>query len=284
MFSKILDNIRGDFSKSNNNFNMNDYNNYNKSNSIQERAKSSLNRKNNFSTKYSLPEMKEINNKNQTNNKLINKKNTLFNHTNFYNSNKEANNKETHLFMYNNNNSKADLNNPYSNNNHINNSYNNYKNCNSNLIQQEFNTKIKKSEKFDINNFKLSNDDFQYSNNFDNMKIDVKSTEKKIIASEKTQKFFNIDDNNNDNNYNSNNHDSDYHVDTEKFDPKKLIDDYRLQLNKELLRRLYEEREKEHIRDKILANSRDHSEQRKIEQRFIFERAQASSDIIKINE
>lgn len=284
MFSKILENIKGDFSKSNNNNNnnFNSENNYNQE-SFQERAKSSLNRKNVFSSKYSLPEMKQINHKNEPKNKLINMKNTSYNQTIFYNSNREANNnnnnREPYLFSFNNSSNRADLNNP-ANNININHSYNNY---NSNLIQKEFNKNFKKSEKFDINNFRLSNEDFTYSNNFDNMKLPDKNEESKNIALEKTQTNNNNNKNHNyDNNINDFN--NNFHLDTDKLESEKLIHNYRLQLNKELLRRLYEEREKENIRDKLLNNAKDHNERKKMEQRFIFERAQASSEIIQINE
>ena len=70
----------------------------------------------------------------------------------------------------------------------------------------------------------------------------------------------------------------------EKENLEKLIYNFRLDLNKELLRKLFEEREKENIREKLLLNAKDLKERKKMEQRFIYERAQASSEIIVINE
>ena len=248
LFSKILDNMKSDFSK----ISVNN----NPVHPIQtNRAKSSLNRKNVYSTKYSLPEMKQIN--------IIQEKNNVKNirtsqtyNTNLYKTNIETNNynnADPLLFSFSNNKEK--------------NFANSYNNDSSN-----FNKTVKKNDKFNINNFKLSSDDFHYKNNFDNMNNVNKNNYNNFqnLISEKSHK------NNNDSNVNYN--------ELEKIDPEKLIHDYRLQLNKEILRRLYEEREKENIRDKLLNNARDYSERKKLEQRFIFERAQASAEIIQINE
>jgi hypothetical protein len=261
VFSKILENIKEDFSKPSQFNNINCY-----PEPIQERAKSSMNRKNVVSTKYSLSEIKQINFKNEPKNKFIKKKNSnSFNQT-ACNSNREAYNiniKEGHLLSFNNQNnpSKTEMKDSQSNN--FNNNNNNF-----NLRQQENNKEFKKSEKFNINNFMLSNEDFIYSNNLDVVKISKNNQNKKNLNFEKTNRI----------------NDSNYDVTREKIDHEKLINDYRLQLNKKLLRRLYEEREKETIRDKLLTNARDNNERKKMEKRFIFERAQASTEIIELNE
>lgn len=70
----------------------------------------------------------------------------------------------------------------------------------------------------------------------------------------------------------------------DKINEEKLINDYRLSLNKELLRRLFEEREKENLRENLLRTTMDLNEKKNLEKRFVNERVQSSSEIIMINE
>lgn len=265
MFSKILENIKGDFSKSS------QTNKHHNPEIIQERPKSSLNRKNVYSTKYSLPEMRQINSNYAAKNKFKVMKNSDSFNQMAYDSNMEAyenNNKEAHLFSFNN---RPNLSNKSNFENKLLNKNNFGKSCQNNYansFQKEYNSVINRKDKFDINNFMLNNEDFHYSNKLENKEFNEKNKTKGNI---KLQKIDNINN-------------SDYKIETDKIDYEKLVHDYRLQLNKELLRRLFEEREKETIRDKLLNNARDNNERKKMEQRFIYERAQASAEIIQINE
>jgi len=238
MFSKIIENLKGDFSKFSQNKN-NDF--VSSSEQIKERAKSSKNSKNIYPSKYSLSDTQQSNKKNGV---------TKNDNTTNYQSLNENNlnmNKDQNTFN--------------KNINSANFSSSNIDNKNlKNTSSQEFIKQIKNNDKFNLDNFKLSNSDFHYNNNFE--------------SSQNMQIIYDNIENNSLNPIKVN----------ENFDAEKSIHDYRLQLNKELLRRLYEEREKENIRDKLLKNIKNNFDRKKLEQRFIIERAEASADIVKINE
>lgn len=61
------------------------------------------------------------------------------------------------------------------------------------------------------------------------------------------------------------------------------MNDYRLELNRELLRILAEEREKEDEREKLLQYAETQAERNKMEERFTYERAESSQKIMEFN-
>ena len=62
------------------------------------------------------------------------------------------------------------------------------------------------------------------------------------------------------------------------------MDEYRFNLNQELLKVLTEEREKEENRERVLAKTSKKDEREKYEKLFGIERASASDKILKYNE
>lgn len=241
MFSKILDNLKSDLSKQYSSNSNNNNPNLNTEGPM--RAKSSLNRKNILNKKYALNDIKQIN----TNNNIIN-------HT------------------YNNTYDKYGLNNntntnPYQN---LFSSHSNFSNpgIQENLFRNSslnFNKTLKPKENFNINNYRLSYQDFGSISNSNHPNAETHNNK---FAKDKDIK----------------NYKSETDAPKEFKSKEKLIEEYRLQLNKELLRKLHEEKEKEKLRENLLNSAKDKAEKKKMEERFIFERAVASNEIILINE
>lgn len=124
-------------------------------------------------------------------------------------------------------------------------------------FSENFGANDKQNDKVNLEKFKLSNDDFHYSREFDDIK------------------------NFNNNNYNNKINEK---KKIDSIDKQKLIEEYRKQLNKKLINRLNEEKEKEEIREKTFNNTKDSKKRKKLEERYNYERALATAEIVKIEE
>ncbi len=250
MLSKLLDQIKGDFSKNTELA----YELSKDNKKIKKRPKSAI-----FASKtsrnYNINKHKNNQNQNHINNHSINNleiyiNNNNINHNNIYNNNNNNNSNS------NKNSKKINFNFPeISKKNNKNDYFSNDININTNFISNSnMNTKI---------NMNMNNDDNNIYNNFDINKYKFSYQDFLEIKDKETNdKFYN----------------------GVKINEEKLINNYRLSLNKELLRRLFEEREKENIRENILKSTKNIDERKNLEKRYIHERAIASSEIILINE
>lgn len=187
-------------------------------------------------------------------------------------------------------------------------------NTNMHTERERFNSNETNSNNLNEKKRRPKSANFLHKKNYEcSSNVEIYNQPNKNINNNKKKLFTNtFMTNNNDNFTNNNNNESNFNLNKYKFslndlnnenediftktkntdkylqgdeiNEEKLIHDYRLSLNKELLRRLFEEREKENLRENVLRTTRDLNERKNLEKRYIYERSKASSEIIMINE
>lgn len=135
--------------------------------------------------------------------------------------------------------------------------------------------------KYGFNNFTNPSVINRTSNNSAHSAVDSSN---KLPKTDKNQTQSNKDSYKNTKNKTLNDNDANKLPPLNEKDIAKKLDEFRLKLNQNLLKLLSEERQKEDERERVLAVTTDSGERKKLEKYFGYERAQASTKIVKFNE